>query len=41
VQQTTAARNQLAALPLEMRTQAIAHWEQISIGSFAPLVAEP
>jgi 2-polyprenyl-6-methoxyphenol hydroxylase-like FAD-dependent oxidoreductase len=41
VQQTTALRNQLAALPLEKRTQAIAYWEQISIGSFAPLVAEP
>jgi 2-polyprenyl-6-methoxyphenol hydroxylase-like FAD-dependent oxidoreductase len=41
VQQATEARNQLAALPLEMRTQVIAHWEQISIGSFAPLVPEP
>jgi 2-polyprenyl-6-methoxyphenol hydroxylase-like FAD-dependent oxidoreductase len=41
VQQTTAVRNQLAALPLESRTQAIAHWEQISIGSFAALVPEP
>lgn len=41
VQQATAMRNQLAALPLEQRTRAIAHWEQISIGSFAPLVPEP
>ena len=41
VQQTTAMRNQLAAVPLEMRTQAIAHWEQISIGSFARLVPQP
>jgi 2-polyprenyl-6-methoxyphenol hydroxylase-like FAD-dependent oxidoreductase len=41
VQQATAVRNQLAALPLEMRTQAIAHWEQISIGSFAALVPQP
>ena len=41
VQQATAARNRLAALPLEMRAQAIAGWEQISIGSFAPLVPEP
>jgi 2-polyprenyl-6-methoxyphenol hydroxylase-like FAD-dependent oxidoreductase len=41
VQQATETRNQLAALPLEMRTQVIAHWEQISIGSFAPLVPEP
>jgi 2-polyprenyl-6-methoxyphenol hydroxylase-like FAD-dependent oxidoreductase len=41
VQQTTAMRNRLAALPLEMRSQAIPRWEEISIGSFAPLVAEP
>jgi len=34
-------RNQIAALPLEQLTQAIAHWEQISIGSFAPLVPQP
>jgi 2-polyprenyl-6-methoxyphenol hydroxylase-like FAD-dependent oxidoreductase len=41
VQQTTAVRNQLAALPLESRAQAIAHWEEVSIGSFAPLVPGP
>jgi 2-polyprenyl-6-methoxyphenol hydroxylase-like FAD-dependent oxidoreductase len=41
VQQATAVRNQLAALPLEHRRQAIDHWQEISIGSFAPLVAEP
>jgi 2-polyprenyl-6-methoxyphenol hydroxylase-like FAD-dependent oxidoreductase len=41
VQQATTVRNQLAALPLEMRTKAIGQWEQISIGSFAPLVPQP
>jgi 2-polyprenyl-6-methoxyphenol hydroxylase-like FAD-dependent oxidoreductase len=41
VQQATAARNRIAARPLETRIQAIPHWEQISITSFAPLVGEP
>ncbi|MBV9798435.1 MAG: FAD-dependent monooxygenase [Solirubrobacterales bacterium] len=41
VQQATAVRNQLAALPLETRKQAINRWPEISIASFAPLVANP
>lgn len=41
VQDATAMRNQLAALPLEQRLGAVAHWEQISVASFAPLVGEP
>jgi 2-polyprenyl-6-methoxyphenol hydroxylase-like FAD-dependent oxidoreductase len=41
VQQTTAMRNQLAALPLEQRLGVMPHWEEISVASFAPLVSEP
>jgi 2-polyprenyl-6-methoxyphenol hydroxylase-like FAD-dependent oxidoreductase len=41
VQETTAMRNQLAALPLEQRLGVVPHWEQISVASFAPLVSEP
>jgi len=41
VQDTTAMRNQLAALPLEQRLGVVPHWEQISVASFAPLVSEP
>jgi 2-polyprenyl-6-methoxyphenol hydroxylase-like FAD-dependent oxidoreductase len=41
VQDTTAMRNQLAALPLEQRLGIVPHWEQISVASFAPLVSEP
>ncbi|MGD0560437.1 MAG: FAD-dependent monooxygenase [Streptosporangiaceae bacterium] len=41
VQETTAMRNQLAALPLEQRLGVIPHWEDISVASFAPLVSEP
>jgi 2-polyprenyl-6-methoxyphenol hydroxylase-like FAD-dependent oxidoreductase len=41
VQDTTAMRNQLAALPLEQRLQVVPHWEEISVASFAPLVSEP
>lgn len=41
VQQATAMRNQLAALPLEQRLGVLPHWEDISVGSFAPLVSEP
>jgi 2-polyprenyl-6-methoxyphenol hydroxylase-like FAD-dependent oxidoreductase len=40
VQQATALRNRLAALPLEGGAHAITRWEEISIGSFAPLVAQ-
>jgi 2-polyprenyl-6-methoxyphenol hydroxylase-like FAD-dependent oxidoreductase len=41
VQDATATRNQLAALPLEQRLQVVPHWEQISVASFASLVSEP
>jgi len=41
VQETTAVRNQLAALPYEQRLAVVPHWEQISVASFAPLVSEP
>lgn len=41
VQQATAMRNQLAALPLEQRLSVLPHWEEISVASFAPLVSEP
>jgi 2-polyprenyl-6-methoxyphenol hydroxylase-like FAD-dependent oxidoreductase len=41
VQETTALRNQLAALPLEQRLGMMPRWEEISVASFAPLVAEP
>ena len=41
VQDTTAMRNQLAALPLQQRLGVLPHWEQISMASFAPLVSEP
>jgi 2-polyprenyl-6-methoxyphenol hydroxylase-like FAD-dependent oxidoreductase len=41
VQETTAMRNQLAALPLQQRLGVVPHWEQISVASFAPLVSEP
>jgi len=41
VQDTTAMRNQLAALPLEQRLGVLPHWEQISVASFAPLVSQP
>ena len=41
VQETTAMRNQLAALPYEQRLAVMPHWEQISVASFAPLVSEP
>lgn len=41
VQDATAMRNQLAALPLEQRLAVLPHWEQISVASFAPLVSEP
>ena len=41
VQETTAMRNQLAALPLEQRLGVLPHWEQISVACFAPLVSEP
>jgi len=41
VQETTAMRNQLAALPLEQRLAVLPHWEQISVSSFAPLISEP
>jgi 2-polyprenyl-6-methoxyphenol hydroxylase-like FAD-dependent oxidoreductase len=41
VQDTTAMRNQLAALPLEQRLGVVPHWEEISVASFAPLVSEP
>lgn len=41
VRDTTAMRNQLAALPLGQRLGVLPHWEQISMASFAPLVSEP
>jgi 2-heptyl-3-hydroxy-4(1H)-quinolone synthase len=41
VQETTAMRNQLAALPLEQRLAVVPRWEEISVASFAPLVSEP
>jgi|HubBroStandDraft_1064217.scaffolds.fasta_scaffold16182_2 2-polyprenyl-6-methoxyphenol hydroxylase-like FAD-dependent oxidoreductase len=41
VQDTTAMRNQLAALPLEQRLGVVPHWEEINVASFAPLVSEP
>ena len=41
VRDTTAMRNQLAALPLEQRLGVVPHWEEISVASFAPLVSEP
>jgi 2-polyprenyl-6-methoxyphenol hydroxylase-like FAD-dependent oxidoreductase len=41
VQEATAMRNRLAALPLAQRVGAVERWEEISIGSFAPLVPEP
>jgi 2-polyprenyl-6-methoxyphenol hydroxylase-like FAD-dependent oxidoreductase len=41
VQDSTAMRNQLAALPLEQRLGVVPHWEEISVASFAPLVSEP
>jgi 2-polyprenyl-6-methoxyphenol hydroxylase-like FAD-dependent oxidoreductase len=41
VQEATAMRNQLAALPLEQRLGMVPRWEDISVASFAPLVSEP
>jgi 2-heptyl-3-hydroxy-4(1H)-quinolone synthase len=41
VQESTAMRNQLAALPLEQRVGVVPHWEEISVASFAPLVSAP
>jgi 2-polyprenyl-6-methoxyphenol hydroxylase-like FAD-dependent oxidoreductase len=41
VQNATAMRNQLAALPLEQRRAVVARWEEISMASFSPLVSEP
>jgi 2-polyprenyl-6-methoxyphenol hydroxylase-like FAD-dependent oxidoreductase len=41
VQEATAIRNELAALPLEQRLAILPHWEEISVASFAPLVCEP
>ncbi len=41
VQETTAMRNSLAALPYEQRLGVVPSWEQISVASFAPLVSEP
>jgi 2-polyprenyl-6-methoxyphenol hydroxylase-like FAD-dependent oxidoreductase len=41
VQETTAMRNQLAALPLDQRRGIVPHWAEISVASFAPLVSEP
>lgn len=41
VQDTTAMRTSLASLPLEQRLGVIPAWEEISVGSFAPLVPEP
>ena len=41
VQDTTAMRNQLAALPSSSGSRSCRSWEQISVASFAPLVSEP
>jgi 2-heptyl-3-hydroxy-4(1H)-quinolone synthase len=41
VQETTAIRNQLAAMPVEQRLSVLPQWEELSVASFAPLVSEP
>jgi 2-heptyl-3-hydroxy-4(1H)-quinolone synthase len=41
VQETTARQNQLAALPLEQRLEAVPRWEEISAASVAPLISKP
>ena len=41
VQEATAMRNRLAALPVEQRLEVLPRWEEISVASFAPLVGQP